>query len=151
MDILLVVGNSTATQYEPLKAAMIADGLTPEVVHFRTPVRKCGVNIQLLNDILDLRENPAEVAEWSEAEFKQWRICRSDEIQTENFIDTLENYSVKDIKAALYPYNASEGEEWNWLARTLPETIASYQVMQAENSSSQYLLGVGYGPTLDVE
>jgi hypothetical protein len=151
MDILLVVGNSAPEHYKPLVEAMVADGLAPEVIHFRRPVRKGGVNLQLYLDILKRHDDASPGDEWTEDEFKQWAIRRSDEIQVENLQDELAGHAIEDIKAVLYPHDGTDSGMWHWLARSLPETIASYQVIQAENSQPPFLLGVGYGSTLAMQ
>lgn len=148
MDILLVLGSVTAKQYEPLRLAMLDRGVKAKIVRIKGPHTSSDYFSQNLKE---WEEANGPMNEEKLDDFDEWSDVRTKELLDASIKEAFKDGSIKDVRALLFPLNATVGSDWNWITKSIPSSVPCYQVMRSENDRSQYLLGTGFGASLDIK
>jgi hypothetical protein len=151
MDILLILGSVTAKQYEPLRLAMLQQGRRPKIVRITKPRRSSGLFSKLLKEWESKNGTLNEENEDDIVDFSEWSEQRTDELLATIIKEAFNDSSTKEVKALLYPKDATIGDDWFWITRSIPDTTPCYQVVKSENDDTEYLEGYGFGRTFDIK
>lgn len=150
MDIILVFGGVTATDYQHLRTRMLRSNESPKVIRVRTFAEEA--------DLFSRYEYDAWMT-MSNKEYKEGLEARIEQLLR----PLLHGDSLDDVKAIILPEEALDAhlttlprtEPWGWLIGRLPEGIARYRVRSSARGGANWLESIGenttYGHSLPLE
>jgi hypothetical protein len=133
-DVLLVVGNVTGRQWEPLRVAMVRDGLEPVIVR----VSAQHANSELFRHMVGIVDQEADDRNQALRQFERDYLVS---------LVKAEGTSLQSVKAVLMEFrpDADLVERWAWLDDHLPrEGVAHYSVQLSADGSEYWLDGDGF-------
>jgi hypothetical protein len=141
MDLLLVLGSVTTKQYTPVRKAMLARGLKPQVV-------RVGTQLSLETDFLSFLLVQARTSKVPLDDLDDYFDVETKKLKQHIIEVNFGAYSVDDVKAIVHePVGLHEDyiSKMQWLTRLLPNDIPEYTVMTLNDGSDPWLEGTGYG------
>lgn len=137
MDILLVLGSVTTKQYEPIRLSMLRAGMHPVVRRIRDHASSSSFFDELLEE-----DNEGDF------DMLMQNATRAQDELLEGVLDDV--YNIRFVRAFVLPADASAETDWTWVTKDIPREAAAYQVHRHDSTGEDYLVGVGFGSTLEI-
>lgn len=149
--IVILFGDVTDKQYQPLGDAMREQQLEPRVV--RVPSDMAASEFFVMRA---LDEFNTMNGSWGAPGYEQYVDKRAPEMQAAYLHDLMGDATLGDVKAIIYQVCPEYGTDklWQWLTSELDglddSSIAVYDVQASDCDDSHWLSGDGFGEILEL-
>lgn len=137
MDILLVLGSVTPTEFEPVRRKMLDAGMNPIVCR----ITDHASNSSFFDELSE--------AEEEDADFNLLMLSAA-QAQGEFLEHVLNGATVSEIRGFVLPTDASTETDWQWVTSQIAHDAIAYQVHLNESDGTPFLVGAGFGQTLEI-